>query len=133
MYIIKSEIHFLNSGLEIGTWLGILLITIGLIYLNRKIEKRNEKILEFSKAFSYVLLCANIRDLCQGIKSKYTLDDLDTLMWDYNKMVWRFWVQDYRKMFYDQGLFDYVYDYAIIRHEELDIQKELNSQNIVLH
>ena len=133
MYIIKSEIHFLNSGLEIGTWLGILLIIVGLIYLTRKIERRNEKILEFTKAFSYVLVCANIRDEQQGIKPKYTLYDVDTLMWEYNKMVFRFWIQDYRKMFYDQNLFDYVYDYAIIRHEELDIQKELNNRNTVLH
>ena len=111
---IEQYSDMINNICLIGLVVCVILLIICLI-----LRKRNTEVCEFQILFAKALMSTIVNDLERGIEPSYLFDDMETGMWSYNKMLYRFWVKKYRKMFYNPDLFDYVYNYAHSESEEL--------------
>lgn len=96
--------------------LGILFICYGLWIFFKQFYSiflvgREIKIQRFRKLVLDTLILLKIHGDLIGENVLYQLEDLNENMWSFRKMVYFFWVTDYRKMFYDPEMFDYLSSY----------------------
>jgi len=86
---------------------GILIVLVVIIFFLMFLRIRFKWALLHSLRITLLIFSKIIHSVLKGEEPKYSQDELYDNMWDINKIIYHFWVWDYRKLMYNKEMLEY--------------------------